>query len=81
MRIVEGLEMVLVRCGLRQRVKYGRPWGELYDRRGGEMSRRGGPTPPAVSSLDREVAAIQDEVDWGELLLEWQHLGIAAVFF
>ena len=42
MRIVEGLEMVLVRCGLRQRVKYGRPWGELYDRRGGEMSRRGG---------------------------------------
>ena len=36
-----------------------------------------------MSSVDREVAAIQDEVDWGELLLllEWQHLGIAAVFF
>ena len=38
-----------------------------------------------MSSLDREVAAIQDEVDWGDLLLllllEWQHLGIAVVFF
>ena len=30
------------------------------------------------------MAEIQDEVDWGELLLlllEWQHLGIAVVFF
>ena len=36
-----------------------------------------------MSSLDREVAEIQDEVDWGDLLLllEWQHLGIAVVFF
>ena len=44
MRIGERLEMVLVtvRCGLRRGGKYGRPWGELYDRRGGEISRRGG---------------------------------------
>ena len=33
--VVEGLDLMVSRCGLRRLAKYGRPWGELYDRRGG----------------------------------------------